>query len=290
MNPQELGVRYDKILKWAAGESNFALAARNVIRKESAPGPDGMDQAGLAAFIRTRGEALRASLAGGSWRPAPLRRGRHLLLVPNLADRLVLQALLQVLEPLFDKTFSASSYRRPGRTREQAREREKEYRENSYNYLFSPFLDKFVDTVDHHILLKFVKKRIKDRKLVEMLGGILGNGLAGEGGAEVPERGIRQAGCLSGLFCNIYLNEFDWRLEGQRYRFTRYGDCYRVWLRSAGEAGELAEGCGEYFEEKLKLRVSRERSLLEGPEGPLPLKNRAAVVIYRKAAPEASLP
>jgi retron-type reverse transcriptase len=290
VNVQELGVRYEKVLKWAAGEANFALAGRNLIRKDSAPGPDGMDLAGLAAYIKNHGEELRAALASGSWRPGPLRRGRHLLLVPNLTDRLVLQALLQVLEPLFEKIFSDFSYRRPGRSLEQAREREKGYREMAYNWVLSPFLDRFVDTVDHRILLRFVKKRIKDQKLLDLLGFVLGNRLLEEGEPVPLERGIRQAGCLSSLFCNIYLSEFDWRLEGQRYRFTRYGDSYRICVKSAAEARELLEESMEYFEEKLKLRVDREKSLIEGPDGARAAKAKTTVVIYRKTAPEVSRP
>jgi retron-type reverse transcriptase len=279
MNTRELGVRYDKILKWAAGPVNFALAAKNVIRKDSAPGPDGMDPPGLEAYIKTRGEELRAALADGSWRPGPLRRGRHLLLVPNLTDRLVLQALLQVLEPLFEKTFSPSSYRRPGRSPEQAREKEKSYREEGYGYVLSPFLEGFVDTVDHRVLLKFVKKRIKDQKLLELLGAVLGNSLLEEGVPIPLERGIRQGSCLAGLFCNIYLSEFDRRLEEKGCRFTRYGDNYRICLKSAGEARELLEGSAGYFEEKLKLRVNREKSVIESPGGVTTGKAGTTVVI-----------
>jgi retron-type reverse transcriptase len=291
MNVQELGLRYDKVLKWAAGTANFALAGRNVVRKNigSAPGLDGMDSAGLEAYIKTHGEELRASLADGSWRPSPLRRGRHLLLVPNLTDRLVLQALLQVLEPLFEKTFSDFSYHRPGKTPEQALEREREYRGRGYGYVLSPFLDRFVDMVDHRVLFKFVKKRIKDQKLLEMLGAILGNSLFEEGELRPLERGIRQAGCLSFLFCNIYLSEFDRRLEEQRCPFTRYGDRYRIYFKSPGEARELLKTSAGYFGGKLKVPVNEERTLLEGPEGTAAVKTKTTVVIYRKTAPKVSL-
>jgi retron-type reverse transcriptase len=290
MNTRELGVRYDKILKWAAAQPNFSLAARNVILKNrgSAPGLDGMDPAGLETYIKTRGEELRASLAGGSWRPGPLRKGRHLLLVPNLTDRLVFQALLQVLEPLFEKTFSDFSYHRPGRTLEQARERERGYRERGYGYVLSPYLESFVDMADHRVLLKFVKKRIKDGKLLEMFGAILGNILVEEGGPRVLERGIRQGGCLSILFCNIYLSEHDRRLEEEGRPFTRYGDIYRICFKSAGEAEEELKRSSGYFGGKLKVPVNMERSVIEGPEGRV--KAKTTVVIYRKTAPKITLP
>jgi retron-type reverse transcriptase len=268
MNPQELGIRYGRILRWAAAPANFSLACQNVLRKTGAPGPDGMSRAALEDYIKTRGEELRSALAEASWRPGPLRRGRHLLLVPSLPDRLIFQALLQVLEPLFEKTFSDCSYRRPGRTLAEAREWEKIYRKGAYRYVLCPFLDRFVDLVDHRILLRFIRKRIKDPELMEMLAGILGNRLIEESGEQVNlERGIRQASCLSGLFCNIYLSELDRDLEGKGRRFTRYGDSYRICLESEAEAREEMGRMGVYVEGKLKLELNREKSLIEGPEG-----------------------
>jgi retron-type reverse transcriptase len=282
MNPQEPGVRYGRILRWVADPANFSRACDQVLRKAPGMTKDPMSPAELAVFINTRGEALRAAVAAGSWRPGPLRRGRHLLLVPSLADRLVFQAFLQVLEPLFEKIFSGSSYLRPGRSLAEALEREKQYREGGYGYVLCPFLDSFVDLVDHPILLRFIKKLINDPKLMEMLGAILGNRLVEGGEAVILDRGIRQGSCLSALFCNIYLTGLDWELEREGYRFTRYGDRYRICLGSEGEARELIEKIGGYLGEKLKLEVNRERSLIEGPNGTVPVRSKAVVVIYRK--------
>jgi retron-type reverse transcriptase len=239
-----------------------------------------MTREALEAFVKTRGEELRASLREGSWRPGPLRRGRHLLLVPSLPDRLAFQAILQVLEPLFDKTFSPSSYRRPGRTAEEARERERVYREGGYRYVLCPFLENFVDTVDHRVLLRLIKKAINDPKLGEMLLAILGNRLEGE--ETKLERGIRQGSCLSALFCNIYLSGLDRELEGRGRRFTRYGDGYRICVGSEVEAREEMVKVAGYAEGKLRLEVNGERSVIEGPGGVVPVKGKATVVIYRK--------
>jgi retron-type reverse transcriptase len=277
-----LGVRYDRILKWVAGPVNITLALKNVLCKDPAPGLDGVTGTELRAYLKTHGEEFRRSIGDGSWRPGPLRRGRHLLLVPGLADRLVFQALLQVLEPLFEESSSRFSYRgEQGQALRQVRERE--YREEGCGYILSPCLDKFVDTVDHQVLLKFIKKRIKDQKLLDMLGRILGNSLPEEGVVAL-DRGIRQCGCLSALFCNIYLGEFARKLDAQERRFTRSADNYRICLKSAREARELFENSAGYFGGKLKLQVNREKSLLEGPEGEIPLKNVPTVVIYRKTS------
>jgi hypothetical protein len=282
MNPQEQGiVRYGRILRWVASPANFSLACDNALRKAAGLKGEPASRAELAAFINTRGEELRAALADGSWRPGPLRRSRHLLLVPTLTDRPAFHAFLQVLEPLFEKIFSPASYRRPGRTLAEALEREKQYRKEA-RYVLRPFLDRFVDLVDHPLLLRFIKKRINDPKLIEMLGAVLGNRIAEGGETVILDRGIRQAGSLSALFCNIYLNGLDRELEREEYRFTRYGDRYRICVGSPGEGRELLEKIGGYLEGKLRLELNRERSLLEGPEGTVPVRGKAVVVIYRK--------
>jgi retron-type reverse transcriptase len=281
MNDQGLGTRYDRILKWVAAPDNIARALENVLRKGGAPGLDGMSAPGLGAYLQTRGEEFRESLGSGSWRPGPLRKGRRLLLVPNYTDRLAFQALLQILEPLFERIFSDSNYRDASNLAgKEARERE--YRRDC-GYVLSPFPDKFVDMVDHQVLLRFIKKRVKDAKLLEMLGGILGNRLMEGEGLVSLERGIRQGWCLSALFCDIYLSEFDRRLEGEGCLFTRHKDSYRICLGSIGEARELYGKIAEYFQGELKVPVSAEKSLIEGPRGFVALRPGPPVIIYRKA-------
>jgi retron-type reverse transcriptase len=279
MNNQDLGTRYDRVLRWVAAPANISRALAAVLRRGGAPGLDGMSAAGLAAYLKTQGGEIRGSIGDGSWQPGPLRKGRHLLLVPNYIDRLVFQALLQVLEPLFEKTFSNGNCRDPA----QQEAREREFRRGGY--VLCPFLDRFVDAVDHQILLRFIKKRIKDPKLIVMLGRILGNSLLEEGQLVPLDRGIRQGGCLSALFCDIYLNEFDRKLESRAYRFTRCKDSYRIYLTGPGEAREVFDGSAEYFAGKLKIQVNEEKSRIEGPDGALPVRPEPPAALYPKALP-----
>ena len=183
-----------------------------------------------------------------------------------MIDRMVQQAMVQVLQPIFEQTFSESSYGfRPKRNAHQAIQRAKEYYEAGYTYVVDLDLEKYFDTVNHDLMIKMVREEVKDEAVIGLIKKFLKSGVMVEGLVSQTEQGTPQGGNLSPLLSNIYLTKFDLMLEERGHKFVRYADDCNIYVKSQRAAERVMEGCITYLEGKLKLKVNRKKSAAGSP-------------------------
>lgn len=254
---------------------NLKAAHRRVVRNGGAAGIDGMTVEELLPYCREHWARIREQLLSGRYVPQAVRsveidkpdgKGKRRLGIPTVIDRMIQQALLQVLQPIFDPTFSDASYGfRPGRSALDAVERAREHIAAGYRWVVDLDLEKFFDRVHHDVLMARVARRIKDKRVLRLIRRYLQAGIM-EGGLVSPRReGTPQGGPLSPLLSNILLDELDKELERRGHRFVRYADDSNVYVRSK-DAGERVRTSLEHFlEERLRLRVNREKSAVARP-------------------------
>jgi group II intron reverse transcriptase/maturase len=196
-------------------------------------------------------------IEGGWYKPNPVRRveipkpdgGVRLLGVPAVIDRMVQQAVVQVLQPVFEPTFSDSSYGfRPGRSAQQAIQRAKGYYEEGCTWVVDLDLEKFFDTVNHDLLIKMVRKTVKDETIITLIKKFLKSGVMADGLVSQNEQGTPQGGNLSPLLSNIYLTRFDKMLEERGHKFVRYADDCNIYVKSSRAAERVMEGCTKFLE------------------------------------------
>lgn len=253
---------------------NLNQAYKRVKRNKGAAGVDGMTVEGLGEYLRENKEQLLASLENGSYQPQPVRRvripkpegGERLLGVPTVADRFVQQALLQVLQPIFEGEFSEHSFGfRPGRSAHQALRQAREYYKEGYTYVVDIDLAKYFDTVNHDILMSMVREVVPDKRVNRLIRGFLKSGVMEHGLTHSTEEGTPQGGNLSPLLSNLYLTRFDRMLESRGHRFVRYADDCNIYVKSRRAAERVMESCTRYLEGKLRLTVNREKSQAGSP-------------------------
>jgi RNA-directed DNA polymerase len=249
---------------------NLLRAYRRVRANKGKPGVDGMTVHELADWLRSNHEALTASLLQGTYRPQPVRGvqipkpggGQRQLGIPTVADRLVQQAILQVLEPIFDPTFSHSSYGfRPGRSPHMALEQARKYvAQEDRGIVVDIDLEKFFDRVNHDILMSRIARRIGDKRLLGIIRRFLQAGLMQDGVCIAREQGTPQGGPLSPLLANLLLDDLDKELERRRHCFCRYADDCNIYVSSLAAGQRVMESVVRFLEEKLRLRVNRDKS------------------------------
>ena len=184
--------------------------------------------------------------------------------VPTVMDRMIQQAVLQVLTPIFDPTFSGDSYGfRPGRSTHQAVRRVKEHVEAKHLWVVDLDLAKFFDTVQHDVLMSRVARRVKDKRVLRLIGRYLRAGMM-EGGLVSPRtEGTPQGGPLSPLLSNILLDQLDKELERRGHRFARYADDFQVYVKSKAAAERVLASLERFLERRLRLKVNREKSAVD---------------------------
>jgi RNA-directed DNA polymerase len=236
---------------------------------------DGTEVHELADYIRTHLPRIREELLSESYRPAPVLRveipkaggkGTRLLGIPTVLDRMIQQALLQVLTPIFDPTFSEASYGfRPGRGTQQAVRRAHEHVAEGFAWVVDMDLEKFFDRVNHDVLMARVARRVKDKRVLRLIRRYLQAGIMEDGLISPRTEGTPQGSPLSPLLSNILLDELDKELERRGHRFVRYADDCNVYVKSEA-AGERVLGSLERFlSKRLRLRVNREKSAVGRP-------------------------
>jgi group II intron reverse transcriptase/maturase len=241
---------------------------------KGAAGVDGMKVEELQSYLIAHYLELKASIQGGWYKPQPVRRveipkpdgGKRMLGVPTVIDRMVQQAIVQVIQPEFEKTFSDSSYGfRPGRSAQQAINRAKGYYEEGYTYVVDLDLEKYFDTVNHELLMNRVRETVKDEPVVKLIKKFLKSGVMIDGLVSQTEQGTPQGGNLSPLLSNIYLTKFDRMLEERGHKFVRYADDCNIYVKSQRAAERVMEGCVQFLEGKMKLKVNRKKSTTGSP-------------------------
>ena len=213
--------------------ANLLAALARVKANGGSPGVDGMTVEALPGYLQQHWPALRLALLTGTYQPSPVKRvdlpkpggGMRKLGIPTVLDRFLQQALLQVLQPQWDPTFSGGSYGfRPGRSAHQAIARAQQYVEEGYDWVVDLDLEKFFDRVNHDKLMSLVKERVRDRRVLQLIDRYLKAGALTGDGFEATVEGTPQGGPLSPLVANLLLDRFDKELERRGHRFVRDAD------------------------------------------------------------------
>jgi RNA-directed DNA polymerase len=259
----------DRLMEEVCRPENLNQAYRRVKANKGAPGVDGMTVAELRAWLAAHKEELIATLLDGTYRPQPVRGvqipkpggGVRQLGIPTVVDRLVQQAILQVLEPLLDPTFSPSSFGfRPGRGAHDALKQAQEYVADGRVIVVDMDLEKFFDRVNHDILMARLSRRVADRRLVSIIRRFLEAGLMQDGVCVARHEGTPQGGPLSPLLGNLLLDDLDKELERRGHCFCRYADDCNIYVRSKAAGERVLASLTRFLEGVLRLRVNREKS------------------------------
>jgi RNA-directed DNA polymerase len=259
----------DRLMEEVCQRDNLNQAYSRVMANKGAPGTDGMTVDDLFAWIAGHKQELLSSLLDGSYRPRPVRGvsipkpggGERQLGIPTVVDRLVQQALLQVLTRLPDPTFSDSSYGfRPGRSAHQALRRAREYVAEGRGIVVDVDLEKFFDRVNHDILMSRLARRVSDTRLLRIVRRFLEAGLMQGGVCTARHEGTPQGGPLSPLLANLLLDDLDRERERRGHTFCRYADDGNIYVQSEAAGRRVMASVVTFLEAKLKLRVNREKS------------------------------
>lgn len=253
---------------------NMLEALRRVRRNKGAPGVDGMTVGQLKGYIKRHWSKIREQLLEGAYQPLPVRRkeidkpdgGVRLLGIPTVLDRLIQQAVGQVLTRIWDHTFSESSFGfRPGRSQHQAIRQCQEHVAAGYRYVVDIDLSKFFDRVNHDRLMSRLATKIKDKRVLKLIRAFLTSGTMIGGLVEPTEEGTPQGGPLSPLLSNIVLDELDKELEKRGLRFVRYADDCVIHVRSAAAAQRVKRSVTTFITRRLRLKVNEEKSAIDRP-------------------------
>jgi len=271
----ESGGTSERLMEEICEPENMSKALKRVQENKGAPGIDGMTVKELPGYLRKNWPRHREELLAGTYKPKPARRkeipkpegGTRNLSIPCVLDRLIQQAMLQVLQERWDPTFSEHSYGfRPGRSQHQAVARAQGYIGAGNRIVVDLDLEKFFDRVNHDILMGRVAKREKDKRVLKLIRAFLNAGIVMEDGVVIrTEEGTPQGGPLSPLLSNLLLDDLDRELERRGHCFVRYADDCNIYVRTERAGQRVMEGITSFLTKKLKLKVNREKSAVAAP-------------------------
>jgi RNA-directed DNA polymerase len=263
-----------RLIERLVGRENMTSAYERVVRNKGAAGIDKMTVEEVKNYLRVNWAGIKEKLLEGTYKPQPVRGveipkpngGKRLLGIPTVVDRIIQQALHQILNPIFDPHFSPHSYGfRAGRSAVQAVKQAKEYQLQGKRWVVDTDLAKFFDEVNHDILMSKIAYRVKDKRILILIRRYLQAGIMIDGVVQSREKGTPQGGNLSPLLSNIMLDDLDKELERRGHSFCRYADDCNIYVKSRKAGERVMESITQYVEEKLKLRVNREKSAVARP-------------------------
>jgi RNA-directed DNA polymerase len=253
---------------------NLMLAYQRVVKNKGAAGVDGIGVAEFKDHLKQYWPMVKVKLLAGDYMPQPVRRvdipkpqgGVRTLGIPTLMDRLIQQALHQVLSPIFEAEFSASSYGfRPGRNAHQAIKAAKQYVAEGRRVVVDMDLEKFFDRVNHDLLMEKISRKVDDRRVHRLIRRYLEAGMMAEGTVSPRTEGTPQGGPLSPLLSNILLTELDWELERRGHAFCQYADDCNIYVKSKAAGEWVMASITRFLADTLKLTVNAAKSAVAHP-------------------------
>jgi RNA-directed DNA polymerase len=253
---------------------NMKKALKQVQRNKGAAGIDGMTVKDLSTYLIDRWPVIRDQLLAGTYKPQPVRRaeipkasgGKRLLGIPAVIDRLIQQAVMQVLQGGWDPTFSEHSHGfRPGRSAHGAVKEAQAHIAAGNKVVVDIDLEKFFDRVNHDILMGLVARRVEDPRILKLIRRYLTAGAMMDGLVSPTEEGVPQGGPLSPLLSNLMLDQLDKELERRGHNFVRYADDANIYVRSRRAGERVMASVEQFLSRKLKLKINAEKSAVDTP-------------------------
>ena len=274
-NGPESPAKTQRLMEEVCERENLKEALRQVKANKGSAGVDGMTVVALSDYLRQHWPVIREQLLNGTYKPQPVRRveipkpdgGVRKLGIPTVLDRFIQQAVMQVLQRRWDRTFSEHSYGfRPGRSAHQAVAQAQHYIAQGYGWCVDLDLEKFFDRVNHDKLMGQIAKRIEDKRLLKLIRAFLNAGVMENGLVSPSVEGTPQGGPLSPLLSNLVLDELDRELERRGHRFVRYADDCNIYVRSARAGQRVMESITRFITQRLKLKVNETKSAVARPQ------------------------
>src|ERR1700751_3737945 len=271
----ESPARTNRLMEEVCERENLKEALRQVKANKGSAGVDGITVNQLTDYLKQDWPVIREQLLSGTYEPKPVRRveipkpdgGVRKLGIPTVLDRFIQQAVMQVLQRRWDRTFSEYSYGfRPGRSAHQAVAQAQQYIAANYSWVVDLDLEKFFDRVNHDKLMGQVAKRVEDKRLLKLIRAFLNAGVMENGLVSPSVEGTPQGGPLSPLLSNLVLDELDRELERRGHRFVRYADDCNIYVRSERAGQRVMESISRFITQKLKLKVNEAKSAVARPQ------------------------
>jgi len=264
----------EQLMEEVCQRKNLEMALKRVKANKGSPGVDGMTVEKLPDHLRKHWLSIREQLLSGTYQPQPVKRveipkpdgGVRKLGIPTVLDRFIQQAVMQVLQQRWDRTFSEHSHGfRPGRSAHQAVAQAQRYLAEGHRWVVDIDLEKFFDRVNHDILMGRIAKRVSDKRLLKLIRAFLNAGVMENGLVSPTDEGTPQGGPLSPLLSNLILDDLDCELQRRGLRFARYADDCNIYVRSQRAGQRVMMSITRFITTKLKLKVNESKSAVARP-------------------------
>jgi RNA-directed DNA polymerase len=296
----ESPAKEEQLMEEVCGRENCQQALRRVKANKGSPGIDGMKVSELPGYLKQHWPTIREQLWSGTYRPQPVRRveiakpdgGMRKLGIPTVLDRLIQQAVMQVLQRRWDPTFSEHSHGfRPQRSAHQAVAKAQQYIAEGNRWVIDLDLEKFFDRVNHDKLMAAMARRVNDKRMLKLIRAFLESGVMENGLVRPVEEGTPQGGPLSPLLSNLVLDELDRELERRQHRFVRYADDCNIYVASERAGKRVMQSVTSFIQRRLKLKVNETKSAVARPQERkfLGFSFTGGAEVKRRVAPKALL-
>src|SRR5450631_4168509 len=300
MNGTENPASTNRLMEEVCERENLKAALRRVKANKGSPGVDGMTVIGIKDYLKQHWPAIREQLLSGTYEPKPVQRveipkldgGVRKLGIPTVLDRLIQQAVMQVLQRRWDPTFSEHSHGfRPQRSAHKAVAKAQHYIAEGNRWVVDLDLEKFFDRVNHDKLMAAIARRVSDKRILKLIRAFLESGVMENGLVSPVEEGTPQGGPLSPLLSNLVLDELDRELERRQHRFVRYADDCNIYVASERAGKRVMQSVTSFIRRRLKLKVNEVKSAVARPQERkfLGFSFTGGAEVKRRIAPKALL-